>query len=121
MTLDSSPLDLWIIMGDFNMIRSNTDRNRPGGNTNNMLRFNSIIQEHDLKEIPLKGRNYTWSNMQDTPLLEKLDWIFTSHNWTTTFPNTIASPMARLGSDHVPILIQVGTDITRAQLFRFEE
>jgi hypothetical protein len=121
MTLDSSPLDLWIIMGDFNMIRSNTDRNRPGGNTNNMLRFNSIIQEHDLEEIPLKERNYTWSNMQDTPLLEKLDWIFTSHNWTTTFPNTIASPMARLGSDHVPILVQVGTEIPRAQIFIFEE
>jgi hypothetical protein len=29
--------------------------------------------------------------------------------------------MARLGSDHVPILIQVGTDIPRAQIFRFEE
>jgi endonuclease/exonuclease/phosphatase family metal-dependent hydrolase len=121
MTLDYSLYDLWIVMGDFNMIRSTADRNRLGGNLSNILHFNSIIQEHDLEEIPLKGRNYTWSNMQDNPLLEKLDWIFTSHNWTINFPNTLTTPMARLGSDHVPILIQVGTDIPRAQIFRFEE
>ena len=62
-----------------------------------MLLFNSIIQAHDLEEIPLKGRAYTWSNMQNIPLLEKLDWVFTSNGWTTTFPNTLAMPMARLG------------------------
>ena len=29
--------------------------------------------------------------------------------------------MARLGLDHVPILIQVGTNIPKLQIFRFEE
>jgi exonuclease III len=114
MSLDSSIFNLWITMGHFNVICSTSDRNRPGGNLNNILHFNSIIQEHDLGEVPLKGKSYTWSNMQDNPLLEKLDCVFTSHNWTVSFPNTLASPMARLGSDHVPILIQIGTDIPRA-------
>jgi hypothetical protein len=54
-------------MGDFNMIRSYMDRNRPGGSPNIMLLFNSLIQQHDLEEIPLKGKNFTWSNMQDNP------------------------------------------------------
>jgi hypothetical protein len=27
-------------------------------------------------ELPLKGRAYTWSNMQENPLLEQLDWFF---------------------------------------------
>ena len=58
--------------------------------------------------------------MQNNPLLEKLDWIFTSHEWSNHFPDTLASPMARLGSDHVPILIQVGTNIPKSQIFRFE-
>jgi hypothetical protein len=71
--LDSSVYDMWIIMGDFNMIRSSEDRSRPGGNHNIMLMFNSVIHQHDLEEIPIKGRAYTWSNMQDIPLLEKLD------------------------------------------------
>jgi hypothetical protein len=37
-----------------------------------MMAFNIVIQAHDLEEIPLKGRSYTWSNMQDAPLLEKI-------------------------------------------------
>jgi hypothetical protein len=115
-SLDTSSYDLWIIMGDFHMIRSNEDRNRPGGNSSNMLLFNSMIQLHDLEEIPLKGiRSYTWSNLQDTPLLEK------SAEWTSTFPNILASPMARLGSDHIPIRIQIGSDIPKSNIFRFEE
>uniref|UniRef100_A0A453BG26 Uncharacterized protein n=2 Tax=Aegilops tauschii subsp. strangulata TaxID=200361 RepID=A0A453BG26_AEGTS len=40
--------------------------------------FNEIIGHLGLLELPIKGRSYTWSNMQDTPLLEQLDWFFTS-------------------------------------------
>jgi hypothetical protein len=118
--LDSSNMNLWMILGDFNLIRAPEDRNRPGGDSNNMMAFNSVIQAHDLEEIPLKGRNYTWSNMQDAPLLEKLDWIFTSPDWTTEFPNTMSFPLARLGSDHTPIHIQIGNNIPKSNLFRFE-
>ena len=103
--LDSSSMDLWMILGDFNLIRSPNDRNRDGGDVNNMLLFNRIIQQLDLEEIPIKGRSYTWSNMQDSPLLEKLDWIFTNVDWTTKFPNTMALPLARLTSDHIPIQV----------------
>jgi hypothetical protein len=110
-----------MIMGDFNLIRSQANRNRPSGNVNNMMLFNSPIQLHDLEEIPLKGRAFTWSNMQDTPLLEKLDWIFTSSAWTSQYPNTSASPMARLGSDHIPIIIQISTKIPKSNIFRFEK
>ena len=119
--LDTSQMELWMILGDFNLIRSPENRNRAGGDANNMLLFNSIIQNLDLEEIPLKGRAYTWSNMQDNPLLEKLDWIFTSTNWTTQFPNTMAIPLAKLTSDHIPIQIQIGTSIPKANIFRFEE
>jgi endonuclease/exonuclease/phosphatase family metal-dependent hydrolase len=52
--------------------------------------------------------------MQDDPLLEKIDWIFSSAEWTSDFPNTMAFPLARLGSDHIPIHIQVGTYIPKA-------
>ena len=63
----------WIIMGHFNYVRFPTDRNREGGNFIEMLHFNEAINALALVEIPLKGRQYTWSNMQDAPLLEKLD------------------------------------------------
>lgn len=60
----------WILLGDFNYIRSPTDRNKPGGDANDMLKFNEFIREQGLVELPVKGRNYTWSNMQQDPLLE---------------------------------------------------
>jgi hypothetical protein len=84
------------------------------------MSFNIVIQSHDLEEIPLKGRAFTWSNMQDNPLLERLDWVFTSADWTSDFPNTLSYPLARLGSDHVPIHIQIGTNVPSTNIFRFK-
>uniref|UniRef100_A0A452XF66 Uncharacterized protein n=1 Tax=Aegilops tauschii subsp. strangulata TaxID=200361 RepID=A0A452XF66_AEGTS len=59
---------------------------------NEMLLFNEAISKLGLVELPLRGRKYSWSNMQDNPLLEKLDWIFTSTAWMTAFPDTLAMP-----------------------------
>jgi hypothetical protein len=74
-----------------------------------------------LEEIPLKGRAYSWSNMQQEPLLENLDWIFTSSEWTTIYPNTMAIPLSRLSSDHIPIHIKIGAAIPKSNIFRFED
>ena len=111
----------WIIMGDFNFIRSPDDRNKLGGDINQMLLFNEAISNLGLVELPLKGRQFSWSNMQDSPLLGKLDWIFTSADWTSKFPNTLATPMAKLSSHHVPINIQIDSMIPKCHIFRFEE
>lgn len=76
----------WVLMGDFNFMRSCENRNRPGGNAEDMRLFNDIIRVLELIEIPIKGMNFTWSNMQDSPLLEQLDWVFTSSSWTDIYP-----------------------------------
>jgi exonuclease III len=57
----------WLIVGDFNLIRAPTDRNKPGGNIHEILLFNEAISNLGLIEIPLKGRKFTWSNMQAAP------------------------------------------------------
>ena len=121
LSIDNTPMHNWIILGDFNLIRSTGNRNWGTGDINHMLMFNSIIAQLDLEDIPIKGRAYTWSNMQDDPLLVKLDWIFTSGNWTNCFPNTVVSPLSKLSSDHIPIKIQIGTYIPKSKIFRFEE
>ena len=110
----------WIIMGDFNFIRTPEDRNTPGGDVNEMLMFNEAISELGLIELPLKGRQFSWSNMQDNPLLEKLDWFFTSAGWMTSYPDTLALPMAKQISDHLPCMIKIVTNIPKSRVFRFE-
>jgi hypothetical protein len=101
-------------------MRSPEYRNHPGGNANDMLLFNDIIQHLDLVQIPLKDRAYTWSNMQANSLLEKLDWVFTSSNWTLMFPNTMAYALTHSVSDHVPYVVQMESGVPKSNNFRFE-
>jgi len=63
----------WMVLGDFNLIRSPDNRNKPGGDISEMFKFNSMISALGLNEVSLMGRKYTWSNMQPEPLLEKID------------------------------------------------
>lgn len=110
----------WLLLGDFNFIRSPDNRNKPGGDTSDMLIFNDFIREQQLTEIPIKGRRFTWSNMQHDPLLEQLDWFLTSLNWTSSFPNTMVKPLGRPTSDHTPCSVVIETSIPKCRLFRFE-
>jgi hypothetical protein len=58
--------------------------------------------------------------MQTPPLLEKLDWIFTSNSWTVIYPNTTVKGLIREPSDHYPCLVTISTSIPKRKLFRFE-
>ena len=68
--MDIHSNDDCLFLGDFNFIRGPENRNKPGGDPNDMCTFNDIICKHNLIQLPLKGRLYTWSNMQQDPLLE---------------------------------------------------
>lgn len=111
----------WIFLGDFHLIRSPKNRNKPGGHLQEMFLFNSSISSLDLTEIPLQGKKYTWSNMQPSPLLESLDWVFTSTYWTATYPNTTVKTLEMKISDHCPFVTSISTiSIPKAQIFIFE-
>ena len=58
--------------------------------------------------------------MQNEPLLEQLDWFFTSVNWTLCYPNTMVLPLAKITSDHIPCKVAISTVIPKASIFRFE-
>ncbi|KAG2639909.1 hypothetical protein PVAP13_2KG050716 [Panicum virgatum] len=109
-----------MLIGDFNFYRSLTDRNRPGGDINDVFIFNELISHLGLQEIPLKDRKYTWSNMQQEPLLEQIGWYFTSTNWISQYPNTLLLPLSKPTSDHIPCTVQIDTMIPKANVFRFE-
>jgi endonuclease/exonuclease/phosphatase family metal-dependent hydrolase len=114
---DTSALDDWILLGDFNLIGSPYDRNKPGGCSNEMFLFNDLIQHLDLVDIPFEGRHFTWSNMQNDPLLVKLDRVFTSSSWTISYPATCGKPLSKPISDHVPYVVKM--DSTHSQSIHF--
>jgi hypothetical protein len=110
----------WLLVGDFNFIRSPSNRNKPGGDVNDMLTFNNFIREQHLTELAIQGRQFTWSNMQNDPLLEQLDWFFTSMHWTLSFPNTVVHPQGKPTSDHSPLVVTIQTNIPASIMFCFE-
>ena len=110
----------WVFLGDFNLIRKVEDRNKPGGDLNDMMSFNAAISQLGLTEIVLQGRKYTWSNMQPSPLLQKLDWVFTSSNWAISYPNTSVKALDMIPSDHCPCIVSISTQIPKSAIFRFE-
>jgi hypothetical protein len=58
--------------------------------------------------------------MQQDPLLEQLDWFFTSVKLTVDYPNTMVLPLAKITFDHIPCKITIGTVIPKSNIFRFE-
>jgi exonuclease III len=59
----------WIIVGDFNLIYKAEDKNNNNYNRAMMGRFRRLIDDLDLKDIPLHGRKFTWSNHHTNPTL----------------------------------------------------
>jgi hypothetical protein len=109
-----------MVLGDFNLIRSPENRNKPGGDISEMFKFNSVISALGLNEVNLMGRKFTWSNMQPQPLLEKIDWIFISNCWLNNFPITTAKALDMIPSHHCPCVVSISSSIPKVKIFRFE-
>lgn len=85
-----------------------------------MFRFNKVISCLGLQELPLQGHKFTCTNKQVSPLLEHLDWFFTSISWITSYPGSVASTLSRDVSDHHPCMVSMTTNISKSRVFRFE-
>lgn len=110
----------WLVVGDFNLIRKLEDRNRPRGNIGEMLMFNNAISPLGVVEIPLHGRKYTWTNKQQPPLFERLDWFFSSQAWNLRYPLTLAHSLVMETSDHWPYVVEVETMFQRGKFLDLE-
>lgn len=109
-----------LIAGDFDLYRSVEARNKPGGDSGDMQLFNDFISDLELVDIPFSGRTFTWNNMQLDPLLIKLDWVFCNPNWSHHDPSTSVQPLSKPISDHIPYVINFGSNIPKSCIFRFE-
>jgi hypothetical protein len=83
-----------LIAGDFNLIYRASDKNNSNINRAMMGRFRKLVEDLSLKEVPLYGRKYTWSNQQDSPVLVKLDRALCSLEWEDIFPNVLLQSAA---------------------------
>lgn len=110
----------WTVVGDFNMIYLASDKNNQNINKRNLGRFKHFINEHELKDISLRGRLFTWSNERERPTLEKLDRVLVSIDWEVLFPNCYLQALSSSISDHAPLLLTTNCFFWANRRFLFE-
>ena len=115
-------LNPFLIGGDFNIMRRPEDKNKDNFNPRWPNLFNAVIESLEIKEIELKGRQFTWSNNLDPPTLEKLDRVFMSIDWELKYPNATVEALHRSRSDHTPLLLidKIASQFGTRSLFKFE-
>ncbi|GAU23785.1 hypothetical protein TSUD_26930 [Trifolium subterraneum] len=100
------PQAAWCILGDFNAIRSASERisRTRGSNYEDFEPFNHFIDRNALIDLPLGGRSFTWYR-GDGLSMSRLDRFLLSDFWLLSFPNCSQLALPRSLSDHCPILL----------------
>lgn len=95
---------LWIISGDFNVIRHHLEKFGTNFDVKISKMFNNFIHRHNLIEHKLSTRKFTWSSGSNFALLDR---FFTSIEWDQKYPTSVVTDLCKNGSDHCPLLLQI--------------
>lgn len=110
-----------LLGGDFNMYRFASEKSNGNLDLRCMNMFNNFITGLDLRELHRIGPRFTWTNKQDNPTQKVLDRILVTDDWDNKYPNSVLSSILRVGSDHIPILLDTCEgNIERSRYFKFE-
>jgi hypothetical protein len=101
----SSSVEPILIGRDFNIIRYANESNRNHGVHRHTGMFNTLIHLHELREMVMTGGNFTWSNNQEFPTLEKLDTVLMTKESKDLFPLAMIKKLPREVSDHNPLIL----------------
>jgi exonuclease III len=86
----------WAVGGDFNLIYLAEDKNNNNLDRAMMGRFRRALSDLQLKELPLLGRKFTWSNERAAPTLVRLDRVFFTADWEDIFSDCILQSSASM-------------------------
>ena len=67
------------------MIRFPEERNRVGKISSSMRRFSHIIDELELKDLPLQGGSFIWRGGLDNQRMARLDKFLVTDDWDAHF------------------------------------
>jgi len=111
-----------VIKGDYNIVTIAKEKNNGQVNKKWADSFLDLINKWGLIELKNSNRSYTWTNKQDQPILPALDKIFCTVNFQQKIPLAFMTAKARVGSDHVPLVLNLGvTESKKSSLFTFEK
>ncbi|XP_071719580.1 uncharacterized protein [Rutidosis leptorrhynchoides] len=95
----------WVLCGDFNEVRNNSDRLNCVFYQRRADRFNEFIARNSLIEIPINGRKFTRIS-DDGCKLSKLDRFLVSESFLNLWKDLSVTPLDRKKSDHCPLILK---------------
>ena len=111
-----------VVGGDFNLVRDSSEKSTGNISQKWANLFNDWVNKFGLIELKNSGRKYTWANNQDNLVMAILDRVFITTCWDNLFPASLVKALARLGSDHTPLVLDTGAlPIPRTKQYRFEK
>jgi len=104
------------------MIKKCTMAEKGEGNGHNHREFNSVIDLAELMDLPISDHLFTWSNLQDTHVLARLDRVLVLADWDTIFSLASLRSLSRTTSDHVPFCLDISENLApKSKIFHFEK
>ncbi|KAJ0964644.1 hypothetical protein J5N97_025782 [Dioscorea zingiberensis] len=116
----------WIILGDFNTVRTHEERKGGKPNWTSGMKsdlFNSFIIHNNLVELKFSGPEFTWCNNQrgSSRIWTRLDRALCNNEWLNEVHHYHLSHLARCQSDHSPLLLNCKkVKELRLKPFRFD-
>lgn len=120
---------MWLCCGDFNDILSNEEKS--GGNIRSFTQLSlsrNAVEDCNLLDLGFNGYPFTWSNdRQGSGRIQcRLDRVFSFDEFIKWFSPIQINHLARFGSDHVAISIELDVCLEDAHkkklhVFRFEK
>ncbi|XP_023732207.1 uncharacterized protein LOC111880022 [Lactuca sativa] len=107
----------WIIMGDFNVVRRQTERINSRFCSNSAQDFNQFINNNSLQDLRLGGFNFTYYR-QEGRKLSKLDRFLECEEFLKYLLDASGTVLPRKFSDHSPIILTTRQEDFGAKPFR---
>lgn len=106
----------WIVSGDMNEVLWNFEKQ--GGAPWNPRRRRYLLEfmeSNSLFDLGFSGQCFTWEKKctDNVVVRERLDRSLGNADWVLCWPNTLISHGLRVGSDHVPLIIDNSPSLVR--------
>lgn len=110
----------WCVGGKWNVIRFPSEKLGGCRITPNMQQFSDRINSNSIINLHLSRAAFTWSNLQRSPLMSKLDRFLVSMHWLELYLIVSQVAFPKPASVHCPILLDSRFDTWGPAPFRFE-
>ena len=118
----------WCCVGDFNaFLHASEKLSTHPPSVEQMEEFGAALEECNLIDLGFCGYKFTWNNKRPgtANTRERLDRAVANKEWRDMFPASCVSHIFSHASDHMPLILQTGTDSNFhgriARGFKFEE